>query len=402
MICSTCGYVVEWVRTCFFSDWRLIQGHPEILTRGGYVRRPAGTPHYAGWHNLGSRDWTSDERDVEPALGEYSGARSYSTGFLAVPAPPAGLVGSANCLAEGERFPLPVVPDFHLVAGFDSRCYTVAPDPGPPATPNVQSREFQIQMAVAMDLLSTDPAQAVTFLEGIYGPDAVVTIVDVNGGLLPASIIVKLPTQSIVLVGPTTSNTQLAWQAIYVANPVINVGPFGTSPFWWAASFAVGQRIQTAGVDPDKPITLVGYSYGGAVATTLAARYHIGKPDRIINLLTFGMPRPGNQQLIDSLEGINQVHLVNDNDPVGSLPPQPGELLPVNLGAASWMFSQYLPWQKPRGTVVLFPDGSTQDTQQSTVLYSALFGIVSDAVLGNPFDPGQPHEIKEYLARLLQ
>ncbi len=95
--------------------------------------RPANTPHYPGLHNLGSRNWTTDERDPPPALGETDFApRPYDKGAIRAGHPPAILLGTADCIANGDTLPLPVfVPPRTFPGGFDSRIYTAAGLPIP-------------------------------------------------------------------------------------------------------------------------------------------------------------------------------------------------------------------------------------------------------------------------------
>ena len=104
-----------------------------LAVRGRYVFRPANTPHYPGLHNLGSRNWTTDERDPWPALGETPFApRPYDKGELRAGNPPAILLGTADCIANGETLPLPVfVPPRTFPGGFDSRIYIAAGLPVP-------------------------------------------------------------------------------------------------------------------------------------------------------------------------------------------------------------------------------------------------------------------------------
>lgn len=126
----TCGYIVDWVRSCYLSRWRLFEGS-NIETPGRYYFAPAGAPHYPGWHNFWSRNWTTDEFIPAPHLGELEGNRPYSKGGLQTLYPPAVRLGSADCIENGERLPLPVLSR-HFIEGIDSRCYPPSAAPEPP------------------------------------------------------------------------------------------------------------------------------------------------------------------------------------------------------------------------------------------------------------------------------
>lgn len=128
--CFPCGFAVEWVRSCFESEWRLFFNRLDVKTRGRFYFVPEGTPFYPGQHYLESRDWTSDEREGF-TLGEVEGARrKYSKGSLGLPHPPIRLLGSEGCLRSGESYP-PVVPQRPLARGVDGRCWTDAGLPFP-------------------------------------------------------------------------------------------------------------------------------------------------------------------------------------------------------------------------------------------------------------------------------
>ena len=109
------------------SGWRL----PLVTqpTRGYYYFSSAGAPHYPGLHPYGSRNWVTAERVLTPpSVGEIDGPRPYYKGKPPPQPPPAVLVGSANCISNGDGVdPLSVVRT--LPYGVDSRCYSGTPPP---------------------------------------------------------------------------------------------------------------------------------------------------------------------------------------------------------------------------------------------------------------------------------
>jgi len=69
---------------------------------------PPGVVPFPGFTNLGSRIWTSDERESQPALGELNSTRhQWFKGTPPDPYPVQRLVGNAACLIEGESGPCP-------------------------------------------------------------------------------------------------------------------------------------------------------------------------------------------------------------------------------------------------------------------------------------------------------
>jgi len=184
--CTVCGYAVEWLRSCYAGNWRLFQGS-NATTRGYYYFSPVGTPHYPGLHNLGSRIWRNDDFQ-NPPLGEAEGPQAYRKGALAIPPPPAVLIGSAACIQSGDTLPLPLISRT-LPAGVDSRCYpgqALIPDPPPalnlgpsglaadtPGKPFMTWPDGSIygNDAVASDIMSAPTAATVVgALAGDYTP----------------------------------------------------------------------------------------------------------------------------------------------------------------------------------------------------------------------------------------
>ena len=116
---------MEWLRSCYSSQWQLLAGGPP--TRGYYYKSPPGTPHYPGVHWLGSRNWLRGGDNPVAPMGELLGVKQlYRKGNLVPPPPPAVLVGSSDCIANGDAYPLPAVSRT-LPYGIDSRCYPGAP-----------------------------------------------------------------------------------------------------------------------------------------------------------------------------------------------------------------------------------------------------------------------------------
>lgn len=135
--CSTCGYSVEWVRSCHRGVWRLVAGHPEILTRGRYFFVSPDTPFFPGWTNLWSKEWVADAwiPPETPTLGETTeGTPPYDNGILGVALPPPLVLGSQDCLRFGESVP-PPYPQRPLVEGIDAECWIRAGQPVPNGIP---------------------------------------------------------------------------------------------------------------------------------------------------------------------------------------------------------------------------------------------------------------------------
>jgi hypothetical protein len=402
--CTLCGYAVEWVRSCYTSEWRLFKDHPEVRTRGRYVFVPENTPHYQAPHNYGSRIWTSDERQPGGPLGEVDDfAHQWANGQGPPAFPPAFRIGRTDCIAEGERYPLPVIPR-EFVLGFDARCWArdpLAADPRPWFAISPTDREFQILVARIIDAMYTNDPAAVALLQDYLGPSAVITVSPTGPGLYPGSIIAVTPQYTVVILSGTANFQQLATQVLYAGFGPVPTGGFSTNALWFAASIVIGNRIDAAGANPNLPIIMAGHSYGGATASILAGRYRQVDATRDIRLLTFASPKPGDDRLSDLLSTVPGIHIANSDDPVPSLPPSGVELLPLLAVIPPQFILQWIKMRATGGQAILFPNGTLLDGTRDTLTFSDLVAITAAVVAGDPLTAFIPHEIKSYLERLL-
>lgn len=102
---------------------------------------------------------------------------------------------------------------------------------------------------------------------------------------------------------------------------------------------SVWNEIETALDELECPVFYCGHSLGGALATLAAARR---KPTA---LYTFGSPRVGNTQFVETLEDVPSFRVVDDWDLVALLPPEAlgfrhvGELVTVLEPRAGFSFN---------------------------------------------------------------
>lgn len=377
-----------------------MQDRPDVKTPGRYIVCPPDQPHYPGLHQLGSRDWTSDERDPWPALGETQDSRSYYNGAPPPRFPNWTQIGSDACIQHGERWPLVVIT--HLVDGFPFGCW--AGDTGVPPTRPAQiavtDRPTAAQLANIADVLYTDAAGAAAMLLNLMGPTATVSFVADSGSTIPGSLIGTSPTQTIVIVSGTSNYQQLALQWLYGTMGITDMGGFSTMSLWFDASSVIADRMNLHGVDTTKPITFVGHSYGGAVGTVLAGRMVYTNPAVDVSILTWGMPRPGDARLYALLQGAPQVHYANEGDPVPALPPTGLELLPFALVVPAPFIQRWEQVQPLPSQVVLAADGTATPTQAPPVNYGVIWAAVNAAVAGTPLGAIFEHQIGVYYDRL--
>lgn len=397
-----CGCAVEWLRSCYASRWRLFRDTPEIETPGFYVFTPDGNPDYDGFHNFGSRNWTSDERDPEPQLGEVTDAQqSWMDGAPSAGIPAGSFLGTRGCIEEGELWPLPVI-DREIIGGFDSRCPQLAQQTAV-APLFIDVRNCRTQQRLANVLVRTydaAPAAANKFQE--YWPDAFCTSVDNRPDTTtPGSMIAVQGDTTVVFVSGTTNPQQWALQTMDGLEGLTDYGQYSTLRLWNDAANALVRRIYAAALSSTGPIIFVGHSYGAAVACILAFRYSVNNPDRPVQLLTCGSPKPGDSRLTGQLNSLRQVHLINDDDPVTFLPPSGIDAVVLGSVVPSAGLLRWQNYSRPSDRIGVRTDGTRFDNPQANSVFALLFRIMTQVNLGQEIQAITAHAMTEYARRIV-
>ena len=401
--CSVCGYAVEWVRSTYSSAWRFFVDRPDVLVAGQYVRCPPGTPHFDGLHNFGSANWRRGTDEIEPALGEPLTQRQRWTRSEPLPVFPLPLlIGDRPCIRGGDTYASRAAASA-VFNGFLVGCWRAVHSDIPVSMSDIplSRRSTLISHANILNLLYSDPAAATAAAIALLGPGTVVTV-DGSGtaDLSPVTLIATHGDLTLVFVTGTTNNQQLALQAMFSLIPPSSMAGYGTNPLWQAAAGVINDRIQAAGVPVTNQIRFVGHSYGAAASTLLAAQYHRFIPGRVVELLTFGMPKPGDSRLRDLLEGIPSVNVVNSTDPVPSMPPSLTWLfpfIPIVEGSILDAWSQYVP---PPNQFILAEEGVLTPSTDATFSTLQLALLVADAVASTPPPLFPSHGMGQYYTNI--
>lgn len=533
---------MDWLRSCYSSAWRLIEGS-DLETPGRFVFCPEETPHYPGWHNLGSRNWTSDEREPEPALGEVSSYKQrWFRGAGPAPFPSAVLIGNAqgviagelvehicpwefsaengaawsieddvpriafedslNCggtndlrqfgeatrdflndspkrltltltgkaerqqeffdegkvFLDGEQLlflhgeqellgcamqdvsasvTVDVRPGHHVlrftgdtidgryhtdmfyelesafdppfladtrefIGGFDARCFLPIPPPPTvrPFIPDLFTVAHLVELAKVLDTQYTSTPDAVLQLAAFLGGAPTIDGIANSSSLIPGSLIAVRPDFTCVVISGTSQYFQLATQCVYAATGPVNLGMYSTNATWHLASVAINARLTATASDPNGPILFVGHSYGGVVATLLAADCFRFNPDRRVECLTFGAPKPGDERLTNVMRGMRLVRIANAGDPVPSLPPSYTQVLSFLGSLPAALLANWTQLQQPPGQMILAQQGGLIDSDASTIDLYQIAAAVIDGIANVPLPFPFPHGIGEYVRRL--
>ena len=394
---------VEWVRSCYSSNWRLFRDSPDTLTQGRYYFSPPGTPFYPGTHNLGSRNWNDKNWQAVQSFGEDLQARqNWYSGAVPPILPDNVLVGDADCLANGEQLANALNTE-DTTGGFPLGCYLPYPVNFPtwPVLSSIDSCTLQYFYAQMMLLVyARDLTNLARCFNQLVGPGEAVTLVQ-GTTLLPDIGICRTDEGTAVVVDGTVNYQQGATQAFQGVFGPVNIGIYSTLPLWYDAATWIHNNLVSQGVDFTLPIVLVGHSYGAAAVRNLAARYVAATPSREVVVLTFGDPKPGDIRLQNLSRLTRSIALANDNDLVTILPPDALTLAPITVFLSLYSLLVWDQWKRPVGQQLMLPDGSLIPDASVVTDFDTMLALVVDAIAEQQLNPVTGHQMPTYAARIL-
>jgi len=358
------------------------------------VRVPEGTPFYPGFHHLLSRDWTSDERNPWPDLGEWEGPRQYDSGESLVPEPYARLVGEADCIENGES-------EDHtpaeMLAGYPILCFATEALQQPI---QLQSRAFTLEMARVIADLYADNGNAGPRLEAATGALSS-TVFPTAIGNAPAGVICTSDIGTFCVLAGTDNTGDLLLQLFLGIPPPTSFGAYSTLPLWRLAALTYADRLLALNPDNSKPIYFCGHSYGAAVAALLAANYRLGMSDRNVILRTFGMPVAGDARLKTILDTVDRQHIANVGDFVSQVPSShlAVQLNLITVGAL--ILGLLDKWEFQGNQWLLYDTGELVADDTNNVFNIAFLSEIARSLFDStPVSGPFTHPIAVYIARL--
>jgi len=393
---------VEWVRTAYQGQWLLFQDSDKI-SYGRYVYTDPDTPHYPGFHNLGSATWDDANWHHETILGEVRGIpRVWDDGSPPIVKVRASAKGTAECLADGELAVNSV--DAHAcIDGYIPQCI-------------VPVDELKELFELASEYRLCSLQRIYTFLiAALYDDDedaielavldwlGILPTVKIHiaNGVKPGVITITTDTWQIAVFDGTRNFQQVALQALaFVVGPT-SYGTYSTADLWYESATYGIDKMTEDGLAADKMLFLCGHSYGGAVALNIATRLKQANPDQLIRYLTFGCPKIGDARFARLLENMLGVNLVNDDDLVTILPPDRTTLLPVIPLLPFTGLQVYTEWKRPPSVVGITLAGELLPDVRPFIDTDQLANIITRSISGLTIAPISGHRILEYDRRLL-
>lgn len=401
--------VVDWLRECYSSRWRLFKDS-DAYTSGYYYFSPPNTPHYPGWHNLGARVWLNNNNGLVQSLGEdLTFPHRHRTGVYAGEIPAPRFVGSKSCIADGEPI-AEAAAEESLFHGYPLECFVpLAPtQPPPPPRPRDWERlstwdrctvaRFWIKI---LDWSYANAGDQITkTIEDFCEGPVTVTFIP-PAGLFVGITVARGPNWTAVCLDGTRDFQQLAMQGLRAKNGPTDFGIFSTNPLWYQCATYVHVQLFQLGITTLDPIFFTGHSYGAAVALICAARYRFGNLAREIRYLTFGCPKIGDRRLAIYVNLCAGASLRNHNDVVTAIPPDLETLLPVAQVfplSLDWLYEN---WERPPTAITQNEDGAITPGGDFELGFKIAVQMIARVIDNQPFSRVAGHGVEEYLRRIL-
>lgn len=398
---SPCGCAVDVLRSCHSSTWRFYAGNPEKLTRGYFYFVPRSTPALPYFSDFYSATWThGDEQAAERTGPLQFAARPWRNGRLGISRPPAIPFGRAEQFEGGLSFPGDVNHE-QLRNGITLKCWTNVNVPFEDFdvvadTNNCCLRSAYTQILELLYAANTTAVQ--DFFEAWLGPQATLTFVAVNG-LIPAMGFVTTGTYTLAFITGTTQFQQLALQALQGLAGPENFGNVATAQIFWDLSSAILAALEGIPWDPTKPLFLCGHSFGAAGCAVIAVRLTMAHPERVIRLMTFGMPKCVDNAGMDHLQALEHVFVANQGDIVTTVPLSPDQIAWFQGLVPQAVLDAWVLWTPVPSALIQAADGTKRMDVLPSLGFNVLLPVVIDAITGQPIAPIEPHLILEYQRR---
>lgn len=392
---------VEWVRSCYSSEWQLFRDS-DRRTKGRYYFCDDATPFYPGFHNLASREWNDANWTHDVRLGEVVDAKhTYYRGDPPAVGVIARAVGSRECLQHGET-DANGVDAANLIEGFVPACMNDEAWARVSSYTNCTTRRVYASLIVQLYAFDDDGIHQTVadWIGDVLTPEEYSVVIRHHAGVMPGIISIVTAGWTVFILDGTSNFQEIALQAFAFAMPPQNFGIVGTAGLWYAASTYVLNHMQTDGMATDSRVMCVGHSYGGAAALVAAARLRHAAPERDIRYLTLGSPKIGNDHLVELVKRCRGWNLANTDDLITLLPPDALELLPI-LPLLAWpLMTNWGFWKRPPAQVFMDENGALFTRTAPLLDTQTLLSMAESAFRGDTISPIGGHRSAEYLRRI--
>jgi Lipase (class 3) len=399
--CSTCGLAVEWGRSCYVSGWRLFRDNLEVVTRGRYYFAPPNTPHFSGFHNLGSRNWEDKNHLLEQGLGEdQTYKQSWNGGQIPAAPPLPSVVGSLECIQQGETIEHSIVAS-SLIDGFPPDCF--GPEERLPVWREISAYARCVMQrfwaTVICHCYNDDLPAIQNIVTDLIGNIATITLHKGNS-LYPTVVTIVTPEWSAIAMAGTSNFQQAALQGLYSLAGPVNFGVFSTLPLWYDNATRGIQFLEDDGYVVGTPLFVCGHSYGAASALIIAARIRAAHTTAFIRFLALGCPKIGDERLQALVSQCAGYSIDNVGDIVTFVP---FDYLQIWAFLSVFNPLQLLAlttWASAPHRFLQHEDGRLVPRENDTITSGDIGAVLTAAFNAIALAPILPHRLSEYEARM--
>jgi len=294
---------------------------------------------------------------------------------------------------------LPIVADASIFCGriFPPACYFA--DVSFRESTSVTDCVFGWSCARIVAAAYLDLAAASALAIDVLGVGVATSFAEVVD-LFPGGVIVVAGDTAFLFCTGTTNFTQLGVQAIYFGLGPIDQGQYSASNLYEAAAFHLADLLAAAGGAGLSRVVLCGHSYGAAACYVLAAKMRLANPLRAVELLTFGMPKPGDVRLTAIVDPLRQKHYVNERDPIPYVPPVPRNFIELLIVIAAGLQVQWTLFARPEEITVITHAGELVATNAAEVPDDLVRALCQAAAFATGAPAFTDHAMEWYVYRL--
>jgi pimeloyl-ACP methyl ester carboxylesterase len=139
--------------------------------------------------------------------------------------------------------------------------------------------------------------------------------------LVPATTMYKAQSAAIVLVQGIRTAAQVGTAVLSWIESRENRENTGMVRVADRVSDTLYDRMNAGGLLTNDRIILAGHSYGGMCLFSLAARLSAERRQRVVSLVTFGSPKPGDDRVAAAMQQVDLMRYMNVGDNISFCPP---------------------------------------------------------------------------------
>lgn len=393
----------------FKQEWRLCQLEPKswVYRLLGTFPKTSPMPAYAILEDSEGNEVRHDaeiDEDLTPAVDDFDvsvpvdlpAGEHTITLTLHVPDETSAAAGNVRFRMTGNP-----VRSFEPGNYYPSGCFsTAAPPQETVQTLEVTNRDSALTVARIIRDIGVSMPDALARASRLMEPGDQIRSMAIDHRPGSGVIVINAFTRAVAFLYGTTTNAQLSQQAGEMAGGPVDFGRYGTLNIWRDGVQFVKDLMRDAGVGVATPVLLCGYSMGGAIAFNHAVELMLGRPQRSIELLTFGCPRPGDDRFIYYTSGMRQRHIKNAGDVIPWCCPTPVELGPLALGVPGNTLNAIAKWRSPRSGAFLFGDGTMLEGDGPPAQVADLGAAWAAMRVFDAIPSIATHDMAEYVRRL--